>query len=403
MAEDTKSIVLKSTTGLRNNVPSHRFSNTDLELAVNVDVDNLGALSRRPGRTLKYAGDVRSLWASDMVTLFAEGTLLKRLNRDYTASVLVSGIDSINSISYAQADFLTFWTDGLHTGVVTEGQSRSAGLAVPIFQPVSAVIAGDLYPGIYQYALTFVRGDGQESGAGIAERITLTDTGGISFTSIPVSTDPTVLRKRLYVTSHNGEVLLLVHEMYNNVTTYNLQSKNRYSLLELSTQFLVPPPPGSLLGYYKGHLYVVVGRVVFYSKAFSYELFDLREYFILPNEITIFAPSEDGIFVTTKAETFYLDGDTPTEMKLQKVDGTGGVKGTLSYVPGSVLREVLKLFYLSGNVPVWTSVTGINYGLPKGQLMNPIVDKFTLQEGSNGASIYDNSSGINRYITSMTT
>ena len=133
----------------------------------------------------------------------------------------------------------------------------------------------------------------------------------------------------------------------------------------------------------------------------GYEIVDKQS--ILPNEITIFAPSEDGIFVTTKAETFYLDGDTPTEMKLQKVDGTGGVKGTLSYVPGSVLREVLKLFYLSGNVPVWTSVTGINYGLPKGQLMNPIVDKFTLQEGSNGASIYDNSSGINRYITSMTT
>jgi hypothetical protein len=382
-------------------VPTNRFTETDLSEAVNVDIDNSGGISRRAGRVLKLACNARSLWASAHATLFAVGSELRMLNKDFTATVLQTGINAVNRLAYAQADHITFWTDGVNTGAVQEGIARTAGIATPEYQPLAAAIAGNLPAGTYQYALTFVRGDGQESGTGLAESITLTEAGGISFSGIEVSSDPGVTHKRIYMTSPDGEVLMLAHEMYNAVTSYSMQNKTRYAHLDLTTQFLAPPPPGDLLGYYKGRLYVVVGRVVFYSKPFSYELFDLRDYFILPETVTIFAPSEDGIFVMTEDDTWYLDGDEPEKMKLTKLDGTGGIAGTLTYVPISVMRDVLKLNYLSGNIPVWSSKTGINYGLPRGQVMNPIADKFTLQEGKIGASIYDNSNGINRYITSM--
>lgn len=403
MATDSnKPLMFKGAAGLRNTVPSTRFGESDLLVGTNIDIDNVGTITRRTGRVLKLAGNIRSLWGSNLITLFAQDITLRMLNKDFTSTVLKTGINPVNTLSYAQADFTIFWTDGENIGAIEEGIAREAGIVPPQFQPnATAAAAGNLPAGTYQYALTFVRNNGQESGTGIAGSITLSDVGGITFSNIEVSTDPTVLHKRIYMTSPDGEVLMLSAELYNSATSYTMQSKSRYSHLDLATQFLSPPPPGDLLGYYKGRLFVVVGRVVFYSKPFSYELFDLRDYVILPDTVTIFAPSEDGIFVTTKDDTFYLEGDEPEKFKLIKLDGTGGVRGTLSYVPISVMRDVLKLNYLSGNIPVWASKTGINYGLPRGQVMNPIADRFVLQEGAIGASIYDNSNGINRYITSM--
>lgn len=402
MATDSnKPLMFKGAAGLRNTVPSTRFGESDLLVGKNIDIDNAGTITRRTGRVLKHAGNVRSLWSSNQITLFAQDTTLRMLHKDFTSIVLKTGISPVNALSYAQADFTTFWTDGISIGAIEEGIAREAGIVPPQFQPTATADAGNLPAGTYQYALTFVRNNGQESGTGVAESITLTTSGGINFSNIEVSSDPTVLHKRIYMTSPDGEVLMLSAELYNSATSYTMQSKTRYSHLDLATQFLSPPPPGDLLGYYKGRLFVVVDRVVFYSKPFSYELFDLRDYVILPDTATIFAPSEDGIFVTTKDDTFYLEGDEPEKFKLIKLDGTGGVRGTLTYVPISVMRDVLKLNYLSGNIPVWTSKIGINYGLPRGQVMNPIADRFVLQEGAIGASIYDNSNGINRYITSM--
>src|SRR5574340_1597454 len=213
----------KAFTGLRNDVQSERMEAGDLVAADNVNIDSSGQLSRREGRTLALAGDYHSLWAAGDVCLMVGGTTLYRVAPGYTTTALRTGLTAGAKMAYQAINERVYWSNGRESGVIEAGASRSWGLAVPAHQGTATATAGSLAAGTYQWAVTYLRDDGQESGTGLAGVITLTEEGGIALSDLPVSSDANAtLLKVLYLTECNGSVLYEAATLDADATTHTL-------------------------------------------------------------------------------------------------------------------------------------------------------------------------------------
>lgn len=387
---------IKKFAGLRNDVSSERFEPGDLEAAVNVDIDDSGRLSRRGGVELKRAGVTHSIWAKDDLCLFVEGGALKQLNPDYTAFTLRADVGS-NAMSYERVNGRTYYSNGTVTGVVSDSGSRTWGLEVPGL-PQAAQAGGYLPSGDYQFVMTYLREDGQESGAGIAGLITVTD-GGIVFSDIPVSSDPTVSHKALYVTPQNGDVLYRAALLLNDVMTYTWAGGAL--ALPLDTQYLGPPPAGSIVAFHGGSMYVVVGANVFYSPPFSYELFDPRSFLPFDSPVQVFAPVDGGIWVGTQTEVAWLAGESPDKLEKTSLAATPSLAGTLAYVQAQRLYDA-KDSQADALAAVWWSGDGVCVGHPDGRLVIPTRERYRpAVDGVRGAGLVRQTECGTQYLAAV--
>ncbi len=384
---DPDVIAYETFAGLRNDVAPHRFEMSDLALATNVDIDASGGLARRAGRTLKRAGAVHSLWSDDTTALFVEDGALKQLNADYTATTLRADLTPGLRMAYQKVNDRVYFSNGAQSGLLHAGTVRSWGLPVPPL-PLVAATVGDMPAGGYQFAMTYLRSDGQESGAGLAGRITLPAGSGLTFT-LPVATDPDVATKAVYLSTPNGDLLYHALEVANAVTAAIYTNDTLELTLPLETQSLSAPPPGHLLGYHRGRMFVALGDTLFYSEPAAYEWFDLRRYLSFDSRITLFAPIEDrdypGIFVATETSTGWLQGADADAFKYVQTADYGAVPGTVSYVDGSLLAQGASGARM---LPVWLSTQGICAGMPGGQVQNLTRAKYRFEAQGSGCALF---------------
>lgn len=376
-------------TGLRNDVGPEHFESTDLAVANNVDLDKSRRLSRRAGATKRNALPAHSLWAGGDQSLFMSGTTLHRLNTDFTSTQLRTGLSGA-AMSYARAGDMTFYNDGTRGGVVLAATTRTWGLDTPPL--VGSIVAGNLTPGTYGFTATYVRDDGQESGARGCMNAVVAAGQSVAIT-IAASIDPGVTDKRIYMTAPNGEVLMHVATRPNDSTPFIPAAIDILAMNELLlTQWMGPPPAGQLIAYYKGRMFVAVGEVLYPSEPFAYELFDLRNYIQLDGPITMLAPMEDksgdasGFFVGTSNSCGILTGGGPEEFKYTPKVDYGAALGALTFVDGSL--------YLDGAVgarmlPMWLSTQGICIGLPNLDISNLSRSTYSFTVGATGAALFD--------------
>ena len=388
-------VAFKNFAGLRNDVSAERFGPADLALATNVDLDNTGKLLSRGGYLNKISAAIHSLWAAEDICLFVTGTNLKRLGTDLTSSTVIrSDLTAGLRMSYFLLNGQVYYSNGEQTGIYGPSGNRTWGIVPPVFQPLAEAAYGDMTDGIYQFALTYVRRDGQESGTGIADSINLT-TGAINFTDIPVSDDPDVTHKILYLTPPDGDVLYRALILDNATTS---ASYNGGQLLTpLQTQFLQQAPAGQLVGYAFGHAWVANGLFLHYSDPHGLELFDLRKYFGFEGNITLFAPVQDGIWIGTDRYTYFLSGRDPESMTLYRKANDGVLPGTLQYAPASQVKGANQ--GPDESVPLWTSHSGICTGLSGGTLLNLTQARYAISAASEGAALYHTQNGIDQYLT----
>lgn len=310
--------------GLRNSVPAERFKLPDLVTAMNVDIDDSRRISRRAGYGSPFAaGAYKSLWSSGDVALAVRNqTELVRIMPDYTVSVLRTGLTPGVYMSYTRPADVVYYSNSRETGVIDGGTSRSWGLEVMPEQPVATAVAGNLPPGTYQYAVTFLRNDGQESGTPEAGVIELVAQGGIALSNIPVSDDMGVTRKVVYFSTRDGDTLYRVGVLFSSDTSY-LYLSELPSNSEIRTQFLSPPPAGQVVSSFNGRTLVASGGTLYYSEAYAPELYDLRKNYRFGGLITMIAPLEDGVFVGTKEEIVWLSGQKPENWSLKSVADYG--------------------------------------------------------------------------------
>jgi hypothetical protein len=388
----------KAFSGLRNDVPSERWfevsksgkrsESGDLVTADNVDIDASGQLSRRAGRTLAVAGDYHSLWSEGALCLMVGGTSLLRVKPGYTTEALRTGLTAGARMAYCPVNERTYYSNGRETGVVEAGVSRSWGLANPAHQGTASAVSGSLPAGTYQWAVTFLRDDGQESGTGLAGRIDVGDDAGITFADLPVSADPAVVGKILYLTECNGSVLYEAATLAAAVTTHTVTAPGP-AANPIQTQHLSSPPAGHLIAYFRGRMWVAVGNLVYYSEPHAYELFDLRHYLDFPGPVTLMAPVESaeggGMVIAAGEMTGWLSGTSPEEATFTLLADYGALLGALDYVEGTLFGDGS----LGGKMlPMWASTAGICTATPDGQLLNLTEQRFTMDEAGEGCAVF---------------
>jgi hypothetical protein len=376
-------------TGLRNTVASDRIKDTELVTATNVDIDSSGVISRRAGATLKNASAAHSLWSNSTVTLFVSGTSMYRLNADFTATSIATGLSQGLTMRYTEVNGVVYFGNGAETGAYQNGAVRSWGLRAPAVQPQVSAIPGMLPAGTYQYAITYEASDGRESGTWNAGQITLAADQGLRLTSIPVSTDRTVSSVRLYLTPQNGDVLFLAAKIPNGTTSYDYVATVLALGVQLRTQFLDKPTTMQEVALYHGRIYGFQFEQLKYTEQFNYELMDANNFYLLESAGKIIAPVDSGIFVATEANTWFYQGNGPEDFIRRNVAGYGAIFGTLSYIEHEKY----------GIVPMWQSTQGIVLGTDAGQLENITRKSYVYASAPTGASLFKQTSGRNQYIS----
>lgn len=353
--------------GINNVLPPEEVRPNEFQIMKNAYVNDAGKVRRRKGYQKVYDGSVHSLYSTGETLLFREETDLKRLEPDFSATTLRTGLQGNRFMRYLTIADRTFFSDGIITGVYQNGFCRSWGLEVPA-SPLLLGVNGLLPAGKYQVALTFLRNDMQESGARLPVMIELGADSGIMIGQISMSLDPTIVGINVYLSPPNGEMLFRVASISNGDESiiYSGDGKGSFPLL---TALMQAPPAGQFLTYYNGRIYIAAGNILWYTeKDYAVELISLRKSFIpFASRITLLAAVKSGIWISTLSEIGFISGDpSGTETRYQKKAGYGAIEGTAAYMdrPLNVGDTILQ--------PGWHWVTpyGICYGGEDGQFIN---------------------------------
>lgn len=381
-------ITISGFEGIRNIVPEERLKPTELTVGSNIDIDETGRISRRRGTNrIVNTTSAHSLHSTGDRALFVDGTSLKSLDKDFTTvTTLRSDLTSGLKMKYISIPGRTFFSNGIQTGCLMSSGVRSWGLTVPTL-PTTTETIGELPAGTYSYSITYVRSDGQESGAPLAGNITITANKGISFSSIPVSSDSSVSHKRIYISSYNSEVLYLTMTLPA-ATTSAVYRGYKEGIIPLITSHKGPPPAGNILEYYNSRIYIAKDNVLWFTDVFNYELVDFRKNFIqFDAKIATVAAMEDGLFVGTEAETLFLSGQSAERMTMNKVADYGTIPGTEVTLDASRFAKGEG----SGNIRGWMSKTGFCVGIGQGQMVNVSANLYSVATAKEGASLFKDS------------
>lgn len=394
--------------GLRNNVSAEAFGRGDLVTALNCDIDDSLGISRRKGYSaVKTSAIDRSLFASGATCLGVGSDTLKQVNADYSTTVLRTGLTATRPLSYAAVGERIYWSNGIDLGCVQNGANRTWGLALPA-APYAAASSGSLPAGKYQIAVTYLRSDGQESGAARAGTIELTgaatvwatgvsNTGGIALSNIPVSSDPTVTIKVIYMTSAGGKTLYRAGVVANATTTFSIMAPLRL-VSPLLTQFLSAPPAGEFIGYFNGWMLVAKGDRLYPSEPYAPELFDFRKSIPFTDRITMVAPVKDGVWIGTDSQVIWIAGESPEKWDFKVAAEYGVIRGTVTFNDSELIGDGSAG---GERVAFFATKRGLRAGHLGGRLLNLDRDRFAYPIQERGAGIVRRYRGIAQFLVTL--
>lgn len=386
--------------GLRNVTSDERFVEGDLALADNLDLDNTGALRSRVKTSLLQAGAYHSLWADGDVCLVVNSSNdLLRVNPDWSLTTLTR-LSSGRRVSYARLANQVYLSNGVDSLRIVNGEPLLWGTPRPSAQPAAEAAAGTLPPGSYQYAMTYRRADGQESGTGPAKSIELASSGGIRFTGLESSTDPEVRDKLIYLSGPNGTELFRVLVVPAGETTAVFRGPIEEATIRLETQFASPAPAGDIVEIWNGSTFVANGNLVHYSDPYALERFRLGTQFLqFPGVVTMFAAVNDGIYVSTLEKTWFLTGNDPSALKSRELFDYGALPGTAT----KTVYEDIKAEEggYSGKAVFWASPQGACLGLDGGMASNLTEKHFAYTSGQRGSGIVRRARGYTQYLAAL--
>jgi hypothetical protein len=336
--------------------------------------------------------------------VFAEGLNLKRFTSLHTAVTIASGLHPTNPVYYAELASWLFYSDGLAAGRVDLPTMVAAPWALNTpwgIGTLAANASGGMAAGDYLVTCTYANAAGEESGAPLAERVTVAAGGGIALTGIPQPTQIQATRIRFYVTSANGTELEFHSSVPVGTTSTALTQVQRGRKLE--THLLEPMPAAKHLAIYNGRLYGTVDNYTIFSKPLRYGLYDPAEDFIMheSNPSMLATVSSGGInaglFVAVGSRTYFLAGEDPKKFQQVVVYGSGAVDGSLTYVPGSAFDPELNLG--TDLLPVWLATNGvICVGAPSGRVVPLTEGRYVAAMHERAAAIYREVNGIRQIL-----
>lgn len=394
---DSGAIRQDNFSGLNNVDDDNRFAPSELREATNVDVTREGKIKRRKGFASVYTGSgIRSLIAFGEHTLFAEGSLLKKLNGN-TAQTWFSGLHEHNKLAHVERDGILIISDGvLNYQVFDNGSVLPLTVPTPV-SPVALVSnATGARNSTLRSVLTYEDAQGQESAASAEMSAQVSSYGG----DLVVGSFPTppsgVAYVNLYATTLDGSTFYLERSIpAASIAPGFTVALNPQTVdgRELRTQYLSPLPAGDLITYALGRLWVAKGNVLYYSEPLNYGLTNLaHNYFIYGKDITILAGLEEAV-IAVADKHYSLVGSQEEEIRQVKLFNYGAPKGNVVY------SEVAKLGLEGlGIGAAWLSDKGFVVANGQGALVNQTESRVAMPKYDEAAVMLREEEGARRLV-----
>lgn len=223
--------------------------------------------------------------------------------------------------------------------------------------------------GVYKYKITFISKFGTESNGGPESRvIKLTSArGNINLTSIPVSSDPQVIARRIYRTVNGGEIFLPVDTIDNNSDTTYSDTTADTSLGQTSPPLEgdvsddnTPPPQAGIVRKWKRTIFLAGlpdrPDVIVWSEDDEPESFPILNEAQLDAKITAIYETYSGLVVETELGKWQVTGDNP-DFQFDKVINQIGCVGRRAAgearISGwAIDREGMRLYDLNNPIKI---------------------------------------------------
>lgn len=321
--------------GMNNRAAEHALPADKARLAVNCIFDDSGnVIFPNPGAVSVYEGDCHSLWQGAGMTLFVEDGSLKKLNDDYTATVLRSGLGSHQAF-YALVGSTVYWASHLLSGKIINGVNYEWGTPRPPRQPdCTAVSYGGMFAGEYRVAITWLGSQGEEGGTGASTRVTVAEGGGIVVNNFP--TPPSyVTGVLIYVSSVNGKQMWQYGEYAPGID--NITLTKRIGVIPLSTQFAFTPRPKQTILAHYGRIYYTYNNKLYFTELQRYGLQKAGNFWRFDSDVKTVVSCPGVLYIGTLNKLYSIRNiDGENAPVLDELQNCASVTGSECYDPNGV-------------------------------------------------------------------
>lgn len=338
------SVSIQKFLGLRNTKTLERLAPGELEYATNIDLDDIGQVHRRRGKTKVATGKFSSLFTSDEGNMFAvKDGVLGIVNPDYSFVSLKDGMSqNWDPLAYIQVGKTNVYFSGRSTAGIIDQDALSVR---PWMGP---------------------------------------NLGGTPVTDPPTRSIPSP------------------DYWYSPVVNPTV------TLPPIHGKILGPPPLATTLAYYNGRIYLGNKNIVWYTELFNYLYVDkTRNFWQFEADVTMIGSVTDGIYVGTKEGLWFISTPKwfgrakSNEAKRIRVLDSGVIPGSMVYIPTELSNPTQ--VPLENQQPVKTSIlfltnNGYCGGQDSGVCYNFTESSFIFPDAESAAAIYRRQDGMNQYL-----
>ncbi len=345
------SVEFRKFVGLKNTVERERLGPDELELAINVDLDDVGELHRRQGSQLVAPGNWASLFNSDLGKVYGicNGSL-GRILPNFSFLPIQTGFNPLDPLANVQVGPNIYWSCRTQAGII-DVQNDTCGPWV-----------GPSLPPPY-----------------IPDPL---DPNALPPPALPMNTwwwSPVV----------------------NPLTT----------LPPVKGKILGPPPFAQFLAYFNGRIWLAQGKTLWHTELFLYNYVNVtRNFMQFEHEITMVGSVTDGIYVGTKEGVWFLshgtriEGHPPGAFKRVRVMDSGVIPGSMVYIPGELGNP--PQVGLDSKTPTKVSLmfmttNGYCVAEDSGRTTNFSEANFIFPDAVSASAMYRFQLGMHQYVTKL--
>lgn len=275
--------------GIQNTVGVRDLADNGLQDAVNVDIDQAGAVVARKGYEFSKAVSIDAGYTTNMgETYIISGGKLSRIDEGLNVKPLC------NSVATEFCDHSTFLFT--NDGYQVQQETVTNLSTVAASAPLTVIAAGSDPEGFYSVLVTYTNADGLEGGTS-------------SIATVELTTPGEVLVAPLHVVGHTPNVYMTGcnEDVFYNVTT-------GAPLLPVQIGAVGFPDSVECIEYHESRLYCAKqlgdNSIIQYSKPLHFHLFDQeQDYFMVPGRVLYMRSAGTGLIIGTATEIYaYQDG-----------------------------------------------------------------------------------------------
>lgn len=168
----------------------------------------------------------------------------------------------------------------------------------------------------------------------------------------------------------------------------------------ISGKIIAAPPLATEIEYYKGRIYLANERWLWATELYLYDLVDRnRNYIQFEHDITMVRAVENGIFVGTTKQLFFLQGTMADGLKRTTVLDSPVIRGSAVVVPAAeAIPQAQGGATPEGNACMFLTSQGICVGTDTGQVINLTRRRVVFPASVSAAALYREDQGANSYV-----